>query len=253
MIRTALIFILLLPFVGFSQGFDWQVSSRHPYQITDRYIGLVGGLSYNYHVGDFPFLEQDIVCCNYEDGTGLGVQFGLGGEFWYQHDLAFSASLTYSIVNADFRTETTVAKKVSPDLPAFNWTTAYKSEITLNYINLDLAIKKRIYEKLNLKAGIDIGYHISTSEAHKNVVVEPENVPFSDGTFEKDLSNGRIGQLSTLVFGANLGLSYDINLGIERYGEVSALGGYTLNNLVKDDSWHNVQARLVLKAYLGIR
>lgn len=244
---------LLFPLSLFSQGFDWQVSSRTPYQITDKYIGLVGGLSYNYQDGDFPFLEKDIVCCNYKYGDGLGVEFGLAGEFWYEHNLAFSASMTYTIVNANFRTETTVPKKTSPDLPAFNWTTAYESAITLNYINLELGVKKRIYDKLNLKAGLDIYYHIKTTESHKNVVVAPSNVPFSDGEFEKTLSNGRVGHLSTSVFGANLGISYDINLGVERYGEISALGGYTINSVLQDGDWFNLQAKLIIKAYLGLR
>lgn len=251
--KAILIIILILPLASFSQGFDWQLTSRHPYEITNKYIGAVAGLSFGKQIGNFPFLERDIVCCNYQGGTGLGVQFGLGGEFWYQYDLAFSGSLTYSVINAKFSTETTVIRKTSPDLPGFNWTTAYNSNISLSYVTLDLAIKKRIYNKLNLKAGLDFNINIRSTESHENVVVEPQNVPFADGTFVKELSNGRIGKLTPFVVGINLGMSYDINLGIERYGELSALGGYSLNSYLVDNSWHNLQAKLILKAFMGIR
>lgn len=251
--RLILISIFLFPSFLLSQGFDWQVSSRHPYEITDKYIGAVGSLSYGYHTGNFPFLESDIVCCNYEEGDGLGVQFGLAGEFWYEHDLAFSASVLYSRVNSNFITETSVVKKTDPDLPGFNWTTAYESDISLGFISLDMAVKKRIYDKLNLKAGIDLNFNISTSESHKNLVVSPKNIPFSDGTFEKELANGRIGEVSKFILGVSIGASYDIDFGIERYGEISFLTNYTTNSYVTNNNWQNLQTKIVLKAYLGIR
>ncbi|PKL78077.1 MAG: hypothetical protein CVV25_12790 [Ignavibacteriae bacterium HGW-Ignavibacteriae-4] len=253
MIRLILIFFFVLPSFVLSQGFDWQVSSRQPYDITNKYIGAVGSLSYGYHTGSFPFLEKDIVCCNYDKGDGLGVQFGLAGEYWYEHDLAFTASVLYSQVSANFRTETSVIKKTNPDLPGFNWTTAYESDITLGFITLDMAVKKRIYNKLSLRAGVDINFNINSSEAHKNTVVSPKNVPFSDGTFEKELSNGRIGDLSSFVLGVNIGASYDINLGIEKYGEISAISNYTVNSYVSNNSWQNLQTKLMIKAYFGVR
>lgn len=253
MIRLILIFVFVLPSFVLSQGFDWQVSSRQPYDITNKYIGAVGSLSYGYHTGSFPFLEKDIVCCNYDKGDGLGVQFGLAGEYWYEHDLAFTASVLYSQVSANFRTETSVIKKTNPDLPGFNWTTAYESDIALGFITLDMAVKKRIYNKLSLRAGVDINFNINSSEAHKNTVVSPKNVPFSDGTFEKELSNGRIGDLSSFVLGVNIGASYDINLGIEKYGEISAISNYTVNSYVSNNSWQNLQTKLMIKAYFGVR
>lgn len=253
MIRTILIFIFALPTLLLSQGFDWQVSSRRPYEITKKYIGAVGSLSYGYHTGSFPFLERDIVCCNYDEGDGLGVQFGLAGEFWYEHDLAFTASVLYSRISSNFRTETSVVKKTNPDLPGFNWTTAYESDISLGFITLDMAVKKRIYDKLSLKAGVDINFNINSSETHRNIVVSPANIPFSDGTFEKELSSGRIGELSNFALGVSIGASYDIDLGIERYGEVSLLTNYTVNSYVAINNWQNLQTKLMIKAYLGVR
>lgn len=253
MIRLIIIFIFALPTFALSQGFDWQVSSRLPYDITNKYIGAVGSLSYGYHTGSFPFLENDIVCCNYDKGDGLGVQFGLAGEYWYEHNLAFTASVLYSQVSANFRTETSVIKKTNPDLPGFNWTTAYISDISLGFITLDMAVKRRVYDKLSLRAGVDINFNINSSELHKNIVVSPNNIPFSDGTFEKELSNGRIGELSNFVLGVSIGASYDINLGIERYGEISAISNYTVNSYVSNNNWQNLQTKLMIKAYLGIR
>ena len=253
MIRIIIIFIFTLPTFVFTQGFDWQVSSRHPYEITNKYIGAAGSLSYGYHTGNFPFLERDVVCCNYDVGDGLGVQFGLAGEYWYEHDLAFSASVLYSRISSNCRTETSVIKKTNPDLPGFNWTTAYESDISLGFITFDLAVKKRIYDKLSLRAGVDLNFNINSSETHRNIVVSPSNIPFSDGTFEKELSNGRIGDLSGFVLGVSIGASYDINLGIERYGEISAISNYTVNSYVSDNSWQNLQTKIMIKAYLGIR
>ncbi len=253
MIRIILIFIFAFPSLILSQGFDWQVSSRHPYNITDKYIGVASSVSYGYHTGNFPFLEKDIVCCNYDVGDGLGVQFGLAGEYWYDHDLAFTASLLYSQVNSNFRAETSVIKKTDPDLPGFNWTTAYESDISLGFITLDMAVKKRIYDKLSLRAGMDFNFNINSSETHRNLVVSPNNIPFSDGTFEKELTNGRIGELSSFVLGVSIGASYDVDLGIERYGEISAISSYTVNSYISNNSWQNLQTKLMIKAYLGVR
>jgi len=239
--------------VVFSQGFDWQVSSRTPYQITDTYIGAVASYSLAYHSGNFPFLEEDVICCTYESGIGSDFQLGITSEYWHEPDMAFSAGLLYSIVNSNFYTETTVIKKTNPGLPGFDWTTAYESDISLSYVTLDFGVKNRIYEKLNLKAGVDLNFNIGSSETHKNSVVTPSNIPFSDGTFEKELSDGRIKELSAMVLGVSIGASYDINLGIERYGEMSFLTRYTVNSLLAENSWRNIQAKLVLKAFLGIK
>lgn len=253
MTKYILIFIAVISTNLFSQGFDWQVSTRSPYNITDLYIGATASIGYGYHSGDFPFLEKDIVCCNYESGTGTGVQFGLAGEFWYKNDLAFSVGLLYTRVSSQFSTETTVKKKINPDLPEFNWITAYESDINLDYISLDFAVKKRIYDKLNIKAGVDLNFNFSSSETHKNLVIEPANIPFSDGTFEKVLSNGRIGDINTILLGLSLGLSYDVNLGVERYGEIAILSNYTVNSYIANNSWDNLQVKLKASAFLGIR
>jgi len=253
MIKYLLILLTFFSSEAYSQGFDWQVSTRHPYEITDLYIGVSSSFSYGAHTGDFPFLERDIVCCNYETGTGTGVQFGLASEYWYQNDLAFSVGLLYSNINSIYSTETTVLKKINPDLPAFNWITGYESDITLEYISIDMAVKKRIYNKLNLKAGVDLNFNIGSEELHKNVVIEPANIPFADGSFEKELTNGRVGDISTFLLGVSLGLSYDINLGVERYGEISLLTNYTVNSYINNNSWHSLQAKLTARAFLGIR
>lgn len=253
MTKLILIVFMVIPVSLFSQGFDWQVSSRHPYNITNNYLGAVGGISYGYHSGNFPFLEGDITCCNYEKGDGLGIQLGITGEYWYEYDLAFSASLLYSQINSNFRTETSVIKKTNPDLPGFNWTTAYESDISLGYITLDMAVKKRIYDKLSLRAGVDINFNINSTESHRNLVVSPRNIPFSDGTFEKPLTAGRIGELSDFVLGVSIGTSYDFDLGIERYGELNLISDYTVNSYVANNSWQNLQTKLLIKVFLGIR
>jgi hypothetical protein len=247
------IIIFLLPIVTYSQGFDWQVSSRSPYEITNTYIGAVSSFSYSYHTGNFPFLEEDVICCTYEDGIGTDFQLGVTSEYWHQPDMAFTVGLLYSNVSTNFYTETTVTKKTNPDLPGFDWTTAYESDISLSYITLDLGVKNRIYSKLNLKAGVDLNFNIGSSESHLNSVVTPSNIPFSDGSFEKELINGRIKELSPIVLGISIGGSYDIDLGIERYGEISILTRYTVNSLISDDSWRNVQAKLMLKAFIGVK
>lgn len=253
MIKYILIFITVISTNIFSQGFDWQISSRSPYEITDIYIGAAASIGYGSHTGNFPFLERDIVCCNYESGTGTGVQFGLASEYWYQNDLAFSVGLLYTKISSQFSAETTVKKRPNPNLPEFNWITAYESDISLDYVTFDLAVKKRIYDKINLKAGVDLNFNLSSSELHKNVVVEPANIPFSDGTFEKVLSNGRIGNINPFLLGVNLGLSYDINLGVERYGEIAVLSNYTINSYIANNPWHNLQVKLSARAFLGIR
>lgn len=253
MIKHIIIILILSASGLLSQGFDWQLSSRKPFDITNKYIGVTGSIAYGSHSGDFPFLENDVVCCNYESGSGTGVQIGLAGEYWYQNNIAFSSALLYTRIASKFSTETSVIKKTNPDLPGFNWVTAYESDISLDYITLDLAVKQRIYDKLNLKAGIDFNYNIGSSELHKNIVVEPANIPFSDGTFEKVLTNGRIGDLSKMVLGVSLGLSYDINLGIEKYGEISILSNYSVNSYISNYPWYNLQAKLSARAFLGVK
>lgn len=247
------IFLLFSSSVAYSQGFDWQVSSRTPYQVTDIYIGAVASYSFAYHSGNFPFLEEDVICCTYESGIGSDFQLGVTSEYWHEPDMAFSVSLLYSDVSSNFYTETTVIKKTNPGLPGFDWTTAYESDISLSYITLDLGVKNRVYEKLNLKAGVDLNINIGSSESHNNSVVTPSNIPFTDGTFEKELSDGRIKELSAMVLGVSIGASYDVNLGIERYGEMSFLTRYTVNSLLAENSWRNIQAKLMIKAFLGIR
>ena len=247
------IMLFLFPAIIYSQGFDWQYSSRSPYEITDLYIGGVASFAYSYHTGNFPFLEEDVICCTYEDGIGSDFQLGVTLEYWHEPDMAFSLGILYSNVSSNFYTENTVIKRINPDLPGFNWTTAYESDISLSYITFDMGVKNRIYEKFSLKAGVDLNFNISSSETHVNSVVSPDNIPFSDGTFEKELSEGRIEDLSPMVLGVSIGGSYDLNMGIERYGEISILTRYTVNSLLSNYSWRNVQAKLMLRAFLGIR
>lgn len=237
-----------------AQGFDWQKSTRLPYEITKQYIGLNIGLTNDFHIGSFPFLENSVQCCEYESGNGNSLLIGIAGEYWYKSDLVFSPSLNISYNTSSFNVQKTLPRRIDPDLPPVQWTTEYESNIDFLMINLDLLVRKRmISEFLSLEGGISLNYILSESSEHFNRVISPEELTFENGETEILIQDATLPELNSIIPDIKLGLGYDFDLGIENYLHISFITSVNPISFTDDYQWRRYNLGITAKYLFGFR
>ena len=85
-----------------SQGFDWQYSVRLPQETPKLFLGLEGAFLRNSSTGEFPFVENRFTCCEFESGTGWGINLGLASEYWFRDLEALRIGLSYASFSGNF-------------------------------------------------------------------------------------------------------------------------------------------------------
>lgn len=237
-----------------AQGFDWQKTTRVPYEISKSYIGLNAAINADFHTGSFPFLENSLQCCEYESGAGNNFSIGLSGEYWYKSDFVFSPSLNINFLNSSFNSQNTIPRRIDPDLPPIQWTTEYESNINFTFINLDLLVRKRMLaEFLSLEGGISLNYLISESSEHINRVISPEELTFENGESEIVIENAELPELNSIIPDLKLGVGYDFDLGIENYLHLSILTTFNPTSFTSEYSWRRYSIGINAKYLFGIR
>jgi len=248
------IIFLLSTFCVGAQGFDWQKTTRVPYVITQNYIGLNAAFNADLHLGNFPFLENTIQCCEYESGVGNTLSIGVAGEYWYKPDFVFSPSVNISFLTSSFNTQNTIPRRIDPDLPPIQWTTEYESNINFFIINLDLIVRKRmITDFLSIEGGIGLNYLLSESSEHINRVVSPEELTFENGQSEILIEDAELPELNNLIPDIKLGVGYDFDLGIENYLHLSLLTTLNPVSFTSEYTWRRYSIGINAKYLFGVR
>ncbi len=251
MIRKTIIILIILFSKQFelnAQNFDWQNSARMPFETPKYFIGLGGEYSSYLHKGSFEFIEKNTPCCGYESGNGNGFNFGINALYFVEDDLSLIAGLQFKNEKGIFQTLTSYPKS-----PNINITTQFQYTGVLNYISLESGLKQYILlDNFSISAGINFDILISDNSEHIEKIISPNNIPFNDGTYERNISLGKIDNLRTFLISPKISLGYDINLGIGTFANLNSFVNIPIFSNLNKENWKAWNFGFGIKIYKGI-
>ncbi len=248
--KNILFLILFVLCAGklYSQGFDWQYSYREPAQGPNLFAGVIADFAYYQHQGEFILFENETVCCPYEGGSGNGFKLGLQAEYWWKGDIAFNTSISYIKAGGKF-TSLQEYPRINNIIQVVEF--AYNSD--LRYLDFEFAGKKRLFES-HLFAELALGFlfKLSDNSTHIERVISPAELPFSDGSTEREFPYREISGLRgfNLIPGINIG--YDVNLGHNLYASLSTGIQFPIMSQSSNNNWLRWQTGISISISKGI-
>ncbi len=248
--KNILFLILFVLFAGklYSQGFNWQYSYREPTQGPNLFIGGVADYLYFDHTGEFFLFENETVCCPYKGGTGNGFRLGLKAEYWWQGNTAFNVSMSYVKAGGKF-TSLQEYPRINNIIQVVEF--AYNSD--LRYIEFDFAAKRRLFDS-HFYGEVALGfmYKVSDNSTHIERVVSPAELPFSDGSTEREFPYREISGLRKFNFLPAINIGYDLNLGDNLYASICTGIKIPIMSQSGNNSWNRWQTGVSVSVYWGI-
>jgi hypothetical protein len=229
--KTSLLFLIIfviLPTVAFSQGFDWQFSSRLPTNSPTKFIGITGNFQISADNSRLNFTEEYSHCCTFSGGSGSGFQAGIRYEQWIAANTALFSGLTFNKISSSFRREAT------EPLTDGILRTEYRFDSYLTYIGLTLGSKHRI-SGTHFHAGgsLELSTQLNnTNEFHEKVISPPE-WPWH----ERTIFSGSISGYNKILLSPAISAGYDFSLGLGMYGTVWLSAGFPLMSITGSEDW----------------
>ncbi len=222
----------------FSQGFDWQFSTRFPNPEPKFFIGINSEYGLANSFGDIPYNEGSFSCCKFENGRGSIFAFGLSGEYWYDGLFAVNASINYKNVNTLFSNQRKIPRR------EYMLVTNYELDASANFINTNIYVKRRIFNS-NFFGGIGVDLNVFLSKSLYFQELKDAQTP-KDDPFQNryNISSAEISDFNIVNCGVNLLFGYDLSIS-DGYYISSAIGlNLPMFSLLSDSDWRILGAKL---------
>lgn len=201
----------------YSQGFDWQGSSRLPFQQSNKYFGVALNYNYTDYIGKLPLSENGIVAPDMDSGMSNSVAFGLCYEQWNKNnDIAYTLFADVSYSNLSFVSHDTVPLK--PDLFAY-----YDYLFNTHNVEISFATQVKwrpfysnhfyIAGKLQLGKSFLLSENTTEEIANKHEIPPFSTIPPSYTREMQDIKYN----LNDWKASISLALGYDIDVSINQY------------------------------------
>ncbi|MBL7986487.1 MAG: outer membrane beta-barrel protein [Chlorobi bacterium] len=202
-------------------------------------IGPYGGGNFNMHNGQFVLTENNIVCCTFDEGSGIGPVFGAKAMIPLGEQLSLSPRIAYESRAGDFETTSDPVPIFGQNNQVENVIFTDRLEANLATFNMDLLgtytlTDFGLYLALGPSAGIVMGKDFTKTET----ITTPDGVVYQNGTgTEQQLFTGELDIVNTLQFelrgglGAIIGITDAISLNPE------VLYGFPFTKISKEDDW----------------
>lgn len=231
--------------LAFSQGFDWQRSSRLPFQIPKNYIGVNSSLEFGGTTGKVELIQNGIICCEYEDGSLSSINFGLTAERWITSKTAAGFDIGLSFMSFDFSTRQAIAYFTGDSLVFDN-----RLEKSTSSFFIRPKIKYRFYNKFNIGGKLGLQFNLSNNTKSIINALEPEEFFFENGTKTIEDENAESTVLNSFILLPELYLSYDIQLNYPLYVSPYLSARFSMNQL-NDRSLRVFSINLGVNIYYG--
>lgn len=243
--KIAIILIFCITSISYvySQGFDWQYSSRLPFNYPYIFAGLTGGAGYSLHNTALDLSEGNGDCCKFTNGSGLNYAIGLTGEYWIRGHWTVNLNLSYYSnkglftapgENLPFTVFDTQGNIIGHDTASFE----NEMNISLNYLNIQAGTKYRLFNTyFFVGAAIEAGLLINQKVTQTESVVSPSYFRYNDGSQKRELGIHQISDISNFIIVPKLTLGYDISLGLGIYTTPFFTVGFPLQNIAKNGNW----------------
>jgi len=217
-----------------SQGFDWQYSSRLPFEPPNSFIGLDALGSYHIINGDFRICDNNIPCDTFSLGGGMAVSAGIKLEYWYSADIAFFSKLGLQYSKVNF-----INENLFYYMPEIG-TKKLEYEYIRNELipELEFGVKYRlrsVLPHLFTMFSIKTGYVVSSNEE-----LTLRKISEADWLADEiHFAGFEPLQLNQLTVYPVLKLGYDVNLGLGSYASLYLEFGFPLQNRYSTGKWQS--------------
>ncbi len=216
--KKLILFLIVIPFTIFAQGFDWQYSDRMPFELPNSFIGAY----LQYANGNFSkpieLKEGEEHCCDLANGINSNYGIGFSSEFFIENGMfdgygsSICVSVGYAEANQNFNRLQSVPKDINKLL-----VTKFESATDIQQVNIKIAWKNRIPEYfVYFEFGLWSDYKLGESNSYTEKVVSPSNFDFGNGETSRIL-NGITDKVKQINFGLYASVGYDFNLGLGKY------------------------------------
>lgn len=188
-------------------------------------IGLLGGVIYQNHTGEFTLTENEIRCCTFNGGTGLGPVVAIRGEYVPDPDgiLAVALRLGLSSEGGTFTSEPEILPILGAGNGLSQGTFVNDLEVRTTTIEIAPLVMLRLLDlDLYFSLGPVISRSISTQTDLTERLVAPEGLTYLDGTREKSRDDIPAALVAETRFSLAGGLDLRIPI-TERIGFASEL------------------------------
>lgn len=213
-----------------AQGFDWQYSSRLPFESPKTFFGFTSGVDYNIHQSEFNFIENYIPCCIFQDGKGIGYFAGLQSEYWFAPISAAYISILYSYTPAKFIIE-------SDPLPILNsddLRTEYELDEQLMNTSLELGVKLRLFNShFHISAGLRLNILIRNTGDYYERVLSHKDWYWD----ERKIVGAELPDVSSINVAPTLRFGYDASIGLGKYMVPEIIIGLPISNITTTQEW----------------
>ncbi len=189
--------------------------------IQKKYTPFIvfGGASLNGNIYQSKFKQLTGVencCTEFTNAFGIATNFFGGIEYKLTQGLLGDESrvglvISYSNLSANFIEEKFIGNYISGDI--------VKKEIVEYQINPSVTaamagLYYSLYPVNNLplviSAGVKYGLYLNQSYEQKEILLQPKEAVFENGTKERAFRSGEIPNASSNYFGINIGISYEV-------------------------------------------
>lgn len=246
---VAIIFCSFSTVSLFSQGFDWQYSSRLPTDYPEQFYGVVFGGGLIAQSGSIGHYENGVdvltgvpycsECGKYETGSGNHFNIGMISEKWFDGIYAGNVSLRFEHFSGTFSHQ----YNNGPLRSGESLITEYKLTVFQNYAFLDVSGKRRFFGNfLFAGAGIELGYLLSSSNSETETIISPNNVTFQTNPQSQvrvpdgDLSTG----IKKIYFGGKLSIGSDVPLARGLYASPALYLTLPITSVASDAVWRRI-------------
>ncbi|MFP4368254.1 MAG: OmpA family protein [Candidatus Kapaibacterium sp.] len=228
----------------------WEDSLR-AYETKPRF-GIYGRYAQNLHLSDFNKLPGVPSCCpQFTFGTDPGFEAGILAQFHINYDFMIGARTGFGIYNGYFA-ETEPEEFIIDGIP-YNGAFEHRLEAMLSAVSLDLEGYYRLTGSLFANAGLKAAFMLQKEYDQIEEIVDPsDRGTFNEtGLTTRNDTEGTINEASSIIMGANAGISYELPLNKSRSLIMAPELNYTFffTPVVSGQTWniHRITGGLAIK------
>lgn len=128
---------------------------------------------------------------------------------------------------------------------------AYNSD--LRYIDFEFAGKKRLFNS-HFYSEVVFGFlfKLSDNSTHIERIISPPELPFTDGSTEREFPYREISGLRSFNFVPAINIGYDVNLGSNLYASISTGIKFPIMSQTSNNNWLRWQTGISISISRGV-
>jgi hypothetical protein len=202
-------------------------------------IGPYAGVNLNMHDGSFSTMENGVICCNFDEGDGIGIVFGAKAFIPLSAQFRLSPRLHYEQRGGTFTAELLSYPFFGSGQSLEYVDMANELDVTLNTIGIDiLATWHPGFGGLYLAAGPSLAYVASQNFRKTEQILRPPGVTYLDGSTEKVVFDGEMEMVDELLLGLRGGVGVLVPVTSGLHLDLEALYHLPLNSVSTDGDWN---------------